>query len=367
MQTLPGPDARPLGSWRRTYHDQAQGPPVTSSRALEALDVTAGVDSEAPTGNAVGLGERGTSVGSTEFSQSNDSLDVNEQAPAEAGLRRSRESGVHTHVSAPAPLAAERPSFVYALGQIETRYPSLSIEKEFAQAMGGTDQAGLTDRQTVKRAISERQNRYLARSLCWVFTIERLETYILLPRDPADMDLLMDAYREEPRRDDLDVIVGVQRAIASPEICNGLTLPIVVFDQLYSFDRDSLIESIPKPDSVAEKDLTKFRSTAGVLFDELAQIADNAGATDEHRALNYLIVRYPRLYAAVAEQFQRNFSFTGVEVLPSPLSDDVRSIVDVVFSFRHRESDVVEKQYVRVDASDEFPFLVTKMSPYYAR
>jgi hypothetical protein len=28
----------PLPSWRRTYHDQAEGPPVTSSCALEALD-----------------------------------------------------------------------------------------------------------------------------------------------------------------------------------------------------------------------------------------------------------------------------------------------------------------------------------------
>lgn len=28
----------------------------------------------------------------------------------------------------------------------------------------------------------------------------------------------------------------------------------------------------------------------------IVQIADNAGATDEHRALNYLVVRYPRIY-----------------------------------------------------------------------
>ena len=304
----------------------------------------------------------------TEFSQPDDTSGIDEQAvqSGEGGLRRSRESSVPNPVLSPTPLADARPSFVYALGQIETRYPSLSVEKEFAQTVGGASQAGLNDRQSVKRGIAERQNRYLARSLCWVLTIERLETYILVPRDPVDFELLIDAYREEPRRDDLDVIVGVQSGIAPPHMCNGLTLPIVVFDQLYSFDRDSLIESIPKPDSVAQKDLAEFHSLAGVLFEALTQIADNAGATDEHRAINYLMVRYPRLYSAVTEQSQRNFSFIGVEVLPSGLSD-VRSIVDVVFSFRHRESDVVEKQYVRVDVSDEFPFLVTKMSPYYAR
>jgi hypothetical protein len=265
-----------------------------------------------------------------------------------------------------APLPTPAPAFVYALGQVEPRFPTLAIEKEFAQAIGSRDNAGLTDRQTMKGAISDRQNRYLARSLCWVFIIEGLETYILAPRDPADLELLVDAYREEPRRDDLDCVIGVRSHIAPPEMCNGLALPVVAFDQLYSFDRDALIELIPKPDSVSEKDLGKFRSAAGELFDQLLQIADNAGAIDEHRAVNYLTVRYPRIYAATSEQLQRNFSFTGVEVIPSPLSG-ARVIVDVVFTYRHRETDVIEKQFIRVDVTEEFPFLVTKMSPYYNR
>ncbi|MGB0092559.1 MAG: hypothetical protein WBP81_08500 [Solirubrobacteraceae bacterium] len=102
------------------------------------------------------------------------------------------------------------------------------------------------------------------------------------------------------------------------------------------------------------------------MSDQILQVADNAGAIDEHRALNYLAVRYSRHYAATIEQFDRNFAFTGVEVVRSNLSG-VRSIVDVVFSYRHRETDVVEKQYVRVDVTEEFPFLVTKTSPYYDR
>jgi PatG C-terminal len=285
--------------------------------------------------------------------------------PSEAS-ERATDPGVAAPVAPPAPQATPTPSFVYALGQIEPRFPSLSIEKEFAQAIGSPGSAGLTDRQTMKSAISERQNRYLARNLCWLFMIEGLETYILVPRDPVDLELLIDAYRDEPRRDDLDVVIGVRGQIAPPEMCNGLALPLVAFDQVYSFDRDSLIEAIPKPDSVATKDLRKFRSAAGGLFDELLQVADNAGAIDEHRALNYLTVRYPRIYAVATEQFERNFSFTGVEVIPSRLSG-VRSILDVVFSYRHRETDVVEKQFVRVDVTEEFPFLVTKMGPYYDR
>jgi hypothetical protein len=284
-----------------------------------------------------------------------------ESAPAAPGV-----AVVAAPVVPPAPLLAAAPSYVYALGQIEPRYPSLSIEKEFAQVIGRRDTGGLTDRQSLKGALSERENRYLARSLCWVFVVEGLDTYILVPQDSGDYDLLVEAYRDEARRDDLDVVIGVRSHIAPPDMCNGLALPVVVFDQLYSFERDELIEAIPKPDSVADKDVGKFRSTAGGLFDQLSQMADNAGASDEHRALNYLTVRYPRIYGATVEQYDRNFAFTRVDVVPSRLSG-TRTIVDVVFSYTHRENDVVEKQFVRVDVTELFPFLVTKMSPYYDR
>ena len=266
--------------------------------------------------------------------------------------------------SSSAMLPSPAPAFVYALGQVEPRFPSLAIEKEFAQAIGSADHAGLTDRQTFRRSLDARENRYLARSLCWVFVVEGLETYILVPSDPTELDLLIEAYREAPRRDDLDVVIGVRRHIAPPEMCNGLALPVVVFDQMYSFDRESLLESIPKPDGMSGKKREQFGAAAGEMFDQLTQIADNAGAIDEHRALNYLTVRYPRLYAVATEQHERNFAFAGVEVRPSHLSG-ARSIVDVILSYRHRETDLVEKQFARVDVTEEFPFLVTKMGPYY--
>jgi PatG C-terminal len=55
-----------------------------------------------------------------------------------------------------------------------------------------------------------------------------------------------------------------------------------------------------------------------------------------------------------------------VEVRPSRLSG-VHRIVDVIFSYTHRQTDVTEKFFVRVDVTEEFPFLVTRLSPYYDR
>jgi PatG Domain len=253
--------------------------------------------------------------------------------------------------------------YVYALGRIEPRFPSPAVEKEFAQATGRTETAGLTDRQAIHQVLSQRQNRYLTRQLCWILTIEGLETYILQPRDPVDFDLLIEAIRPAPSPMDMDVIIGVRGPIAPPEMCNGLLIPIVTFDQIYSFDRDTLIKSIPKPETIAAK---AFATAAGELLDRIMQLTDNAGMTDEQRALNYIALRYPAIYAKAAEEFAADSSLSAVEVRLSPLSN-TRKIVDVIFSYTNRNTDVIEKFYLRLDITEEFPFLVTKLSPYYDR
>ena len=250
-------------------------------------------------------------------------------------------------------------SWVYAIGKIEARFPSISVEKEFAQATGRADTKNMADRQAMHAVLSKAENRYLVRQLCFVMTIEGLETYILTPRDPADRDLLVEAIRPNPSPMDLDVVIGMKGPIAPPQMCNGLMVPIVVFDQLYSFDRETLMKA-------AQTDKKGSKAATEEVFDRIMQMTDNAGATDEHRALNYLAMRYQAIYANAAEAFAGNASLTGVDVQPSPLSG-TRNVVDVIFTYTNRNTDVDEKFAVRVDVTDEFPFLVTKLSPYYDR
>jgi hypothetical protein len=258
---------------------------------------------------------------------------------------------------------ASPPSYVYAIGRIEPRFPQLSIEKEFAQATGRAETGRLTDREAAHHVLTRPENRYLARQLCWVMTIESLETYILMPRDPADIGQLTEALRTTPRNTDIDVVIGVKGPMASPSLCNGLTVPIVLFDQIYSFDEDGLIGSIPPPDGA---DAERFTATAHQVFNQMTQIADNAGNLDSHRALNYLAVRYPAIYTKAVEQFARDFSLTGVEVRPSRLSG-IRQIVDVIFTYTNRKTGVDEKYFLRADVTEEFPFLVTSLGPFYER
>jgi len=255
----------------------------------------------------------------------------------------------------------EKPSYVYAIGRIQPRFPKCLYKKEFAQAVGRSDTTGLTDGETLRNILAERQSRYLARKMCWVFTVDGVNTYIVLPRDPIDYELLINALRPAPRPTDIDVIIGVKGPIAPVEMCNGLSVPIVVFDHMYSFDVDGLIKSIPRPEKIKEEQFTKV---AEEVFHRVIQLHDNAGNTDEQRAVNYLSVRYDQIYSTVAYMHGNDFSLTSIEAHLSRLSG-AQKIVNVILSFTNRKTDIVEKYSTRVDVTEEFPFLVTALSPYY--
>ena len=255
------------------------------------------------------------------------------------------------------------PSYVYAIGRVEARFPNLGAEKEFAQAAGRADTAGKTDQQMFSGVLSQPENRYLVRQLCWVLSTQGLDSYLLVPRHPLDIGLLVEAIRPQPGPTDIDVVIGLRGPIAAPTMCNGLMVPILAFDQIYSFDRDALIKAIPKPAKTATD---RFGPAAEELFNRIMQLTDNAGAADGHRALNYMAMRYPAIYAKAAEEFYLDFSLTGVEVRPSSMSS-TRNIVDIIFAYTNRNTDFTEKFYVRVDVTEEFPFLVMKLSPYYDR
>ncbi|MEJ8631913.1 hypothetical protein [Streptomyces sp. MS2.AVA.5] len=255
------------------------------------------------------------------------------------------------------------PPFVYAVGRIEPRFPNLGVEKEFAQATGRAETANMSDGQALHAVLSEPQNRYLSKQLCYVLMIRGIDTYFVQPRDTADFDLLVDALGATPRMTDLHVVIGLLSPFAPSDRCNGLMLPVAAFDQIYAFDTETLVTGLPKPDRVDEE---PFRTAAADLFERVVQLADNTGSTDTHRALNYLAVRYTEIYAKSAESSVAGLSLTAIETRPSRLGGS-RNIQDVLFSYTDRKTDVTEKYFVRVDVTEEFPFLVTKLSPYYDR
>jgi hypothetical protein len=255
------------------------------------------------------------------------------------------------------------PTFIFAMGQVRMRFPSPSIEKEFAQTLASDETARLTDQAVLHNALKE--YHYLANEVCWVFTVDSVETYILAPRDDTVLDQLVEAIKPAERGLDIDVIIGTRGPMAPPEMCNGLIAPIVLVDRIYSFDKPELIDALKKPAGSQMTD-EEFRQSADALFDRSLQMAENVGATDEHRAVNYLAVRYPQIYTQTADMFARDFSLTRLEVSPSNLAG-TRKLVNVIFTYTNRKTDVEEKYRVRVDVTEKYPFLEKRLSPYFDR
>lgn len=271
---------------------------------------------------------------------------------------------------------ADEHPFVYAIGQIDVRFPSLGVEREFLQANQGIDTRALSDPQARHKVLAERRNRYLVRQLCWVLTISGVDTYLLHPADPADYELFVDALRppDDANDDAFDQVVGVRGPHAPASACNGLAVPVVRVDQLYSYTRRALIEAIPRPAAGEGKgggggDAAEFELAARDLFERrILQLTDNAGVADEHRAVNYLAVRYPEIYAATVRQNAQGRSLVGVTVLPSRLSGSARRLVNVVFEYADRGGGYApEKLRVRVDVTEEFPFIDQRLAPYFDR
>jgi PatG Domain/Putative serine esterase (DUF676) len=252
-------------------------------------------------------------------------------------------------------------SYVYALGRVLPRFPSLAVEKQFAQALAGTSANGLSDRQALDTVLRQRENLYLARQLCWVLAMDGVDTFILRPRDPEGILLLAEATEPTQLRANVVVIVGSLGPIAPPQMCRGLTLPIVDVGQLFFFDLDSAVKSIPLGEAHPHQQEAPF-DAAEALFLSILEDADNTGTTDEHRALNYLAVSYPIVYARAAEAYLRNLRLMELGAHPSRTRDG-RKLVDVIFSYQDPALDITEKCSVRVDVTELFPFLVTRLAP----
>lgn len=254
-------------------------------------------------------------------------------------------------------------SFVYAIGRLEPRFPTLGVEKELAQAIGKAGTAKLTDRGAMHKVLSEPNYLYLVRQLCWVFTIESSDAYVVAPRDTEDIRMLVGALRPAPTSGDIEVVVGWLGPFADGRACNGVRLPTISLAQLYSFDMNSFAGHLPRPTGCSDE---AFKAIVEEVLDRARLLSDNLGIRGDHRAINYLVTRDPSLYTEVANYYGKNFSLSAVRVNPSPLSGP-RNLTEVVLEFRDRVTDNVEKRFVKVDVTDVFPFKQSKWAAYTER
>ena len=271
-------------------------------------------------------------------------------------------------------------SYVYAIGRLRPAFPSASIEQEFYQAVTRPAQSNgagqVPDDALVYSILSLGQNLYIAREICWVLQIDGadqvgfVDAYVVLPRTYVELYNMVLTLEPISGQKRYDVIIGPRGPIATPDMCGGLQLPTVLCNQIYSFTFEQFVQqmlnALNPPSNIS-------RDVISSMFKEMLNVADNAGETDEHRAINYITLRYPQVYRMAGDMLNVNggavrpgesYTFTGIEAKPASVQG-VRKIVDVIFRYRSRSTGEIVHSFCGVDVTGQFPFLVRPMSRYY--
>jgi hypothetical protein len=143
---------------------------------------------------------------------------------------------------------------------------------------------------------------------------------------------------------------------------------------LLTFSMDEFIEKIVADDGGTDDAGTEdggsgregnkaAKSAALDLFARLTQRTDNRGQSDEHRAANYVALRYQPMYRLAAEAWHLGKSLVDVQLRRGPAG--ARRTVAVRLVFRSPRSDVIERYQCMVDVTDRFPYLTVGLSPIF--
>jgi hypothetical protein len=315
--------------------------------------------------------------------------------------------------------------YVYAIGSVTARFPSLNIEKEFMQAWGKQPTQVLTisdaDKFTV---LSQGENFYLAREMCWIFQSGDIDVFILMPRSYIELTDLVTCLAPTGSLVSYSMVIGQLGPIASPSLCNGALLPIVTCNQVFSFTQQAFLNSIvqavqadqtlyamieayvsKQPGSTqanggqepgsqsqagpsgepgtstpeagssapaassepaaADPAVTSYITQAAQrAFQVVAQLADNTGQSDEQRAINYLAFKSTALYTKEIEMEMAGFQLNSVTAQSDPVSQS-RSIQDVIVLYANTSTTEIRRYFTRVDVTGQFPFLLGQLSIYY--
>ena len=271
--------------------------------------------------------------------------------------------GAFQPAAGPTPSRMELGRWVYSIGQLVPRFPDLGVEKEFAQAAGGVAANELVGTDQLRAVLSQQENAYLARMMCWVFVSGGVEVFTLKCADTAEATRLVQAL---PAPEDTDrtvqAVVGVAGQADPQDPCVATGLPVVSVDHMLTFTVDEFVDALVADADDERKD--DARRAANDLFARLTRRSGSWGLTDEVRARNYAALRYSQLYHLVFKAQQEHKSLLGVEVRASA-SPGGRQLVAIRLVFRERRTDVVERYQCLIDVTDRFPFLAASLTAVY--
>jgi hypothetical protein len=250
-----------------------------------------------------------------------------------------------TAAASPQAVSKSVPSqFAYFLCHVVAEHPNLGVEKYAQLKMRGVDFKGLPPDDALHLALE--RNPDLARQECYIALVEGVETYMLMPAFPEiGFSMLVEATKHE-----ISAVIGKVGPIASPDMCNGVALPIVFFDVVFNFNQKEFVEQIPVPDKA---DKAKFEAAANSLWDKLAPLIGRG--TGKDRALTHLILSDHSLWSLSFDELSNNNAvLKSVEMKPA--HSTTRSLVNVFATFLDRGNSMERIYYQTCDVSGKFVF-----------
>lgn len=266
--------------------------------------------------------------------------------------------------------AATQP--VYAVGRLSPQFPSIGVEKEFAQLTAGAHQGDRVEVELLQQVLGSPENAYLARHLCWIFASAGVDTFTVLPRDDAEVARLVEVLSPAEPEEVVHVVVGRTAASSVDSPCAAAGLPTVRADQVLAFTPREFAAAMPDETSSGEEPAAAgstadyragFEAAVRGVFARLTRGAGNRGLSDEHRARNYVALRYPPIYHAVWQAQRDGKVLVGLDARHSHSAD--RRLVAVRLTVRHPRTDITERHQCLVDVTEVFPFLITGLQPVY--
>ncbi len=244
--------------------------------------------------------------------------------------------------------------YLYAIGDIDPVFPSVDIEKEFNRVTVLSKSAAFDD-QLLYDILSRKQYRYIAAEMRWVMKINKVNSYLIIPRGAAELDVLINSLKQEPGKATCQAVIGRRGKEELTKPGGDERLVIVDCDLLYNVAFDKFA------DSIADK-IGADKVIVGGLFNQLLNREGSAGVKDEDRAVNYIALKYLDAYKITSEMLQSDskspiYSFVNVDTKSSRVQG-TRKIVDVTFNYKERATGEIIWKTAKVDTTDLFPFLV---------
>src|SRR5260370_6330691 len=240
--------------------------------------------------------------------------------------------------------------FVYAMGRIDVRFPSMGIEREFQQREMrlGEAKESLSRGERMARVLEA--NHHLASRLCYILSMSGIPAYIVAPSGFSLRADLLRALSSSARSNQWCVLIGRRGPMSTPSTCGGVLAPIVGCDQLYCFSLQELRKSLESSVTPALKapniQATAVQHVSRELFERFTGSTENLGATDAHRALNYLLVQHPGLFLAPAERSGRH-TLDRIETREIQ-GMGARKLIAVILTFLDLTTGLPHRLYSRV-------------------